>query len=77
MEIVAYADRLRAQPGETISFMVSCRAPSFRARLVRLIHGDDNPLGPGSKIDDLESDADGEYPGRVQELHPGSFVQVA
>ena len=76
MEIVGYADKLRAQPGETISFMVSCQAPSFEARLVRVAHGDDNPDGPGSKIYDLDSAANGEYPGRVQELHPGSFVVV-
>ena len=76
MEIVGYADKLRAQPGESISFMVSCTAPSFRAQLVRLIHGDDNPRGPGSKIDDLDSATNGEYPGRVQKLHPGSFVVV-
>ena len=77
MEIVGYADRLRAQPGETISFMVSCRAPSFEARLVRVAHGDDNPAGPGSKIYDLDSPANGEYPGRIQTLDPGSFVVVA
>ena len=76
MEIVGYADKLRAQPGETISFMVSCRAPSFRAQLVRLINGDDNPNGPGSKIDDVDSIANGEYPGRIQHLRPGSFVAV-
>ena len=76
MEIVGYADRLRAQPGETISFMVSCRAPTFRAQLVRVAHGDDNPDGPGSKIYDLDSTANGEYPGRSQELNPGSFVVV-
>ena len=76
MEIVGYADRLRAQPGEKVSFKVSCRASSFRAQLVRLIHGDDNPDGPGSKIDDLDSPTNGEYPGRVQKLHPGSFVAV-
>ena len=76
MEIVGYADRLRAQPGETISFMVSCQAPSFRAQLVRVAHGDDNPDGPGSKLYDLDSAANCEFPGRVQELHPGSFDSV-
>ena len=76
MEIVGYADRLRAQPGEKVSFKVSCRASSFRAQLVRLIHGDDNPNGPGSKIEDLDSAANGKYPGRIQELHPGSFVSA-
>ncbi|MCY4371136.1 MAG: LamG domain-containing protein [bacterium] len=77
MEIVGYADKLRAQPGENVSFMVSCKAPSFKAQLVRVAHGDDNPAGPGSKIYDLDSAANGIYPGRIQELHPGSFVSVS
>ncbi len=76
MQIVGYADKLRAQPGESMSFMVSCRSSSYRAQLVRVRHGDDNPRGPGSKIDDLDSAANGEYPGRVQKIHPGSFVAV-
>ena len=76
MEIVGYADKLRAQPGESLSFMVSCQAPSFKTQLVRVAHGDDNPAGPGSKIYDLDSEANGQYPGRIQELHPGSFVLV-
>ena len=43
-----YADRLSVAPGETIEFKVSCDEPgSYRADLVRLIHGDTNPVGPG------------------------------
>ena len=47
--IVGYADRLRVQPGETIKFMVSSEQPRYRADIVRLIHGDANPKGPGIK----------------------------
>lgn len=74
MEIVGYSDKWRAQPGETIRFMVSCRQPAFRAQLLRVINGDDNPKGPGSKMEEVGSAADGEYPGRVQELNPGSYA---
>ena len=39
--IHGYADRLSVAPGETIEFKVSCDEPgSYRADLVRLIHGD-------------------------------------
>ena len=44
-----YADALSARPGETIRFMVSSELPEYRAQMVRLIHGDINPLGPGFK----------------------------
>ena len=47
--IVGYADRLRVEPGGTIQFMVSSELPSYRAEIVRLIHGDPNPDGPGIK----------------------------
>ena len=49
--IVGYADHLRVQPGETIRFMVSSEVPRYRADIVRLIHGDANPTGPGIKED--------------------------
>ena len=39
MEIVGYSDPLSVAPGEQIRFMVSTRAPSFRASLVRLAGG--------------------------------------
>src|SRR5205807_3770705 len=45
MLITGYADRLSLQPGETIRFMVSAELPTYRADIVRLIHGDPNPTG--------------------------------
>ena len=65
------------QPGETIRFMVSCEAAdTFRADIVRLIHGDENPQGPGFKEDVLDTSVNGEYPGRYQAIHAGSHVLV-
>ncbi len=74
--IVGYADHLRVQPGETIKFMVSSEAPRYRAGIVRLIHGDANPKGPGIKEVVVEASANGDYSGRRQELPLGSYAVV-
>ena len=66
--IVGYADRLRVQPGETITFMVSSEPPRYRADIVRLIHGDANPQGPGIK----EALVDTAANARVRRQAPGS-----
>ena len=45
--ITGYSDRISVQPGQTIQFHVhSERSESYRADIVRLIHGDTNPDGP-------------------------------
>ena len=74
--IVGYANRLSVQPGETIRFMVSSELPRYRADIVRLIHGDANPNGPGLKETEIDTPVSGEYDGRRQELPFGSYVLV-
>ena len=64
------------QPGETIRFMVSSEQPSYRAAIVRLIHGDPNPDGPGIKEEVIATPANGNYPGKHQDLPLGSYVTV-
>ena len=64
MELVGYTDRMSVAPGESLSFMVSSKRPRYEARLVRLIHGDEHPDGPGFKEQELPSVLDGEYAGR-------------
>ena len=76
MEIVGYTDRLSAPAGESVRFMVSCQAPSYRADIVRLIHGDTNPRGPGFKEEPIDSTVAGDYAGRYQAIHSGSYVVV-
>ncbi len=76
MDVVGYSDRLSVTPGATIAFMVSCRRPAFRAGLVRMWHGDDNPAGPGFKADPVPCAFDGEHPGRHQPIRTGSYVVV-
>ncbi len=76
MPIVGYADHLSVVPGDALAFKVSTVADRYRASLVRLIHGDVNPAGPGFKEERLESEIDGEYPGRHQRYPSGSYVVV-
>jgi N,N-dimethylformamidase len=74
--LLGYADRFSAQAGDTVRFMVSCEATSFNARLVRLIHGDNNPAGPGYRDILVPSSADGTYPGKRQVITAGSYIRV-
>jgi N,N-dimethylformamidase len=77
MRLVGYSDKLSVEPGGAITFMVSSEPGRFSARLVRLIHGDTNPLGPGYRDRPVESVLEGEYDGKLQRLRPGSYVRVA
>ena len=75
--IMGYSDRISACPGETVKFMVSCeKQPKYRARLVKIIHGDTSPAGPGYKEQEVNSSFEGDYDARKQEIHAGSFAVV-
>ena len=75
--IHGYCDRLSVAPGERIEFKVSCEeAGTYRADVVRLVHGDTNPAGPGFKEEVVESDANGDYDGRLQPTDAGSCIVV-
>ena len=77
LRLVGYSDRLSVAPGEEIAFKVSADGiDAYRAEIVRLIHGDANPAGPGFKARPVEADANGRYPGRRQDIHAGSYVLV-
>ena len=75
--ITGYSDRISVQPGQTIQFHVhSERSASYQADIVRLIHGDTNPDGPGYKEEEIETTVSGTYPGRHQAVHAGSYICV-
>ena len=75
MKVVGYSDRWSAEAGETVRFYVSA-ASRYRADLVRLIHGDENPDGPGFKEEEVAHGIAGEHAGTVQAIHPGSYAVV-
>jgi len=76
VKLVGYADRLSVSAGESISFMISSERPTFSAELVRLIHGDVRPAGPGFKSQTLAADFAGEHSGIVQLIRPGSYARI-
>ena len=76
--IVGYTDRISAAPGDTVRFMVSSEdSEPYRADIVRLISGDLHPEGAGFKEEVIETAANGDYPGRKQVIHAGSFDRCA
>ena len=44
----------------------------YRADLVRIIHADANPAGPGVKLEEVPAAFAGTYPSRFQPVHLGS-----
>ena len=71
-ELIGYADRFSYSPGDRIRVMARTDQAKYRATIVRVIHGDENPEGPGFKEQVLETDINGEYPGRKQTTFSGS-----
>lgn len=75
LEVLGYADRISVAPGETIGFKVSSlTGRPYRAGLVRVIHGDANPAGPGLRMQPVPSPIDGVRSGRPQAIDAGSFM---
>lgn len=75
--VLGYPDQLSVRPGEIVSFQVSGDgADTFDAQLVRLIHGDTQPAGPGFKEIEVPSAVDGTYPLLTQLTHHGSYARI-
>ena len=71
--LIGYVDRFSARPGEPIAVKVSSQLERpYRADLVRIIHADANPAGPGLKLEDVPAAFAGTYPSRFQPVHLGS-----
>jgi N,N-dimethylformamidase len=77
LKILGYPDRYSVAPGETIEFKLSVEeGDAFEARLVRVVHGDANPEGPGLKFVHVPTSIDGRHPGRRQRIDAGSYMIV-
>jgi N,N-dimethylformamidase len=75
--LIGYADRFSARPGERIAVKVSSQSDHpYQADLVRIIHADANPTGPGIKLEEIAADFAGAYASRVQPVHLGSCAVV-
>jgi N,N-dimethylformamidase len=77
LKILGYPDRYSVAPGEEIAFKISLEeGTQFDARIVRVIHGDANPAGPGLKFRHVPTGADGRHPGKPQRIDAGSYMIV-
>ncbi len=76
MEVTGYTDRFSVAAGETVAVKLSVEADRYEAQLVELLHGDEDPRGPGFQEREVPSKVDGTHPGRVQRAHAGSCVVV-
>jgi N,N-dimethylformamidase len=78
IRISAYTDKLSVKPGDTLRVMASADATDIvRAQLVRLIHGDEHPDGPGFVERPVASPIDREWLARKQYIQKGNFLRVA
>ena len=77
LPLTGYTDRLSATPGGRIAFKISSTfEEAYQVDVVRIIHGDPNPEGPGIKLRPVEADIAGPHPSRFQPVHLGSYAQV-
>ncbi len=77
IRIFGYANRISVKPGEDIDFHVSADGTDFvDAQLVRLIHGDQHPSGPGFVEEEVASPIDGQWSVRKQFTQLGSHLVV-
>ncbi len=75
--IVGYADRWSAAPGDTLEFKVSTYGSAeYRATLVRVVCGDDDPERGLYREEEIEAPFNGSWPGRSQATAAGSHVVV-
>ena len=74
--LFGYTTEWSVSPGTDLEVLVSTTAATYRAELVRLIHGDSNPRGPGFKEELVETVPSERFPGRVQVTAVGSYLEV-
>ena len=77
LRITGYSDKYSAFPGEKVKFYVNSeKKENYDVQIVRLIHGDTNPEGPGYKEEEIGAPCNKTYQGRNQRIHGGSYVVI-
>jgi N,N-dimethylformamidase len=75
--VLAYPDEWSVLPGQTVTFHASgAGAETVNAQLVKLIHGDTHPDGPGFREVEIPSGVDGTYPMSEQPTQFGSYARI-
>lgn len=78
IKVFGYSDKISVMPGEAIKFYVNADGANVaHAQMVRLIHGDEHPSGPGLVEEEINCDANGVWKVSKQFTQVGSFLEVA
>ena len=78
IKLFGYADKISVKPGDTAQFHVNADGTDIaEAQLVRLIHGDQHPSGPGFVEEEIDCAANGVWQVEKQYTQVGSFLEVA
>lgn len=77
MRLTGYADLFGVNPGNKIKFYVNCNGPEkYNVQIMKMINGDTNPRGPGLLEESIDAECNGEYSGKRQVIHSGSYGYV-
>lgn len=77
LAVYGYPERLSAKAGETLNVMLSAEgAARVRTSLVRLIHGDEHPDGPGFLEEPVADVGSFELAAVTQPVQRGNFLRV-
>ena len=77
IKVFGYTDKLSVKPGDELTFHVHADGTDkAKAQLVRLIHGDEHPSGPGFIEEEIASPLNGEWKLRKQYTQVGAFLTV-
>ena len=77
ISITGYTDKVSVAPGEEVSFQVSVEnSATADFEIVRLIHGDEHPDGPGFMEEVLSSSISGSHAVRKQFVDTGNAIVV-
>ncbi|TDJ66639.1 MAG: LamG domain-containing protein, partial [Proteobacteria bacterium] len=75
--LTGYCDRLSVKPGDDIRFMISGDgADTAEVQIVRLIHGDENPEGPGFIEVEIDATCNGSVAITEQYTQTGSYMEI-
>ena len=76
MKLTGYSSSVFVRPGGSLGFHVHSESPNVDVQLVRLLHGDENPNGPGFQEREISSSIDGRHTAGPQEIFRGSFAEL-
>ncbi|HAA73044.1 MAG TPA: N,N-dimethylformamidase, partial [Planctomycetaceae bacterium] len=78
VKLFGYCNNISVRPGDEQTFHVTADGTSTaEAQLVRLIHGDQHPDGPGFIEEEVDCEINGTWEVKKQYTQVGSYLQVA